>query len=87
MVFFLIFFYFFLSFVQNHRDGELVLVDFGAEYHGYCSDVTRVWPVNGKFSSVQAALYNAVLNVNKKCIAVCIYFFLFHCYFIVFYFI
>lgn len=53
-----------------YRDGDLVLVDCGGEYHGYASDITRTWPVNGKFTEPQAKLYQAVLNVNKACIKV-----------------
>ena len=33
---------------QRIEDGQLVLVDAGAEYHGYVADLTRTWPVNGK---------------------------------------
>ena len=53
------------------RDGDLVLVDCGGEYNGYASDITRTWPVNGKFSEPQKKLYQAVLNVNKACIKLC----------------
>ncbi|KAM5450707.1 aminopeptidase [Microsporum audouinii] len=53
------------------RDGELVLVDGGGEYGGYISDVTRVWPVNGKFTPAQRELYTAVLNVQRSCISLC----------------
>ncbi|KAJ3162434.1 hypothetical protein HDU86_004915 [Geranomyces michiganensis] len=52
-------------------DGTMVLVDAGGEYGGYASDVTRTWPVNGKFSKEQRALYNAVLRVQRTCIAKC----------------
>lgn len=52
-------------------DGDLVLVDCGGEYNGYASDITRTWPVNGKFSEPQKKLYQAVLNVNKACIKLC----------------
>lgn len=47
-----------------------MLVDCGGEYHGYASDITRTWPVNGKFTEPQRQLYQAVLNVNKACIKV-----------------
>ncbi len=47
------------------RDGDLVLVDSGAEVDLYASDVTRTWPVNGKFSSEQRALYDIVLRAQK----------------------
>ena len=52
------------------RDGELVLMDAGCEYHGYASDITRAWPVNGKFSEPQRELYELVLRVHKKCLKV-----------------
>ena len=48
-----------------------MLVDCGGEYNGYASDITRTWPVNGRFSDAQKELYQAVLNVNKKCIKLC----------------
>jgi len=57
-----------LHYENNDRqclDGELVLMDFGAEYAGYTSDLTRTVPVNGRFSSRQKAVYNAVLRVQK----------------------
>ncbi|MFP3019557.1 MAG: Xaa-Pro aminopeptidase [Arsenophonus sp.] len=43
------------------KDGNLVLVDAGAEYQGYSSDITRTFPVNGKFSQPQREIYNIVL--------------------------
>ncbi|MGO2477005.1 MAG: Xaa-Pro aminopeptidase [Pseudoalteromonas sp.] len=43
------------------RDGDLVLIDSGSEYQGYAGDITRTFPVNGKFSASQTALYNIVL--------------------------
>jgi Xaa-Pro aminopeptidase len=46
------------------RDGDLVLVDSGAEFDLYASDVTRTWPVNGKFSAEQRALYEIVLRAQ-----------------------
>ncbi|KAH8550463.1 peptidase M24 [Umbelopsis sp. PMI_123] len=63
-----------MHYVRNDmklRDGDLVLVDCGGEYNGYASDITRTWPVNGKFSEPQKKLYQAVLNVNKACIKLC----------------
>ncbi|KAG0182569.1 hypothetical protein DFQ29_003349 [Apophysomyces sp. BC1021] len=53
------------------EDGDLVLVDCGGEYNGYASDITRTWPVNGKFTKPQADLYQVVLNTNKACIKMC----------------
>ena len=47
------------------RSGDLVLMDFGAEYAGYASDMTRTVPVNGRFTPRQKAVYNAVLRVLK----------------------
>ncbi|KZO93766.1 peptidase M24 [Calocera viscosa TUFC12733] len=53
------------------QPGELVLMDAGAEYNGYASDITRTWPVTGKFTEPQRDLYQAVLNVEKACIELC----------------
>lgn len=47
------------------------MVDCGGEYGGYASDITRTWPVNGKFNDAQKELYQAVLTVNKACIKMC----------------
>ena len=51
---------------QTIKDGDMVLFDFGAEYCCYCSDVTCSWPVNGKFTSNQKIVYNAVLRAAKS---------------------
>jgi len=49
--------------------GDLLLVDAGAERpSGYCADITRTWPVSGKFSPEAKALYEAVLQANQRCI-------------------
>ena len=53
-----------------HRDGELVLMDAGAEYHGVSSDITRTWPVNGKYTPEQRKVYEAVLRVHDMAIEV-----------------
>ena len=53
---------------QMVNDGDLVLIDSGAEYEYYASDVTRTLPVNGKFSKEQAALYEIVLNAQLAAI-------------------
>jgi len=56
-----------LHYVSNDnecRDGELVLMDFGAEYGGYNADLTRTVPVNGKFSRRQKTVYNACLHLH-----------------------
>ena len=49
---------------QECKDGELILMDFGAEYGGYCADLTRTAPVNGKFSKRQKTVYNACLHLH-----------------------
>ena len=46
------------------KDGELVLMDFGAAYGGYCADLTRTVPVNGKFTKRQKEVYNACLHLH-----------------------
>ena len=43
------------------NDGDLVLMDYAPDYHYYTSDVTRIWPVNGKFDNAQKALYNYIV--------------------------
>ncbi|KAL6940478.1 hypothetical protein ACO0QE_004382 [Hanseniaspora vineae] len=50
---------------------EIVLVDAAGSLGGYCSDISRSWPVSGKFSQPQRDLYEAVLNVQRKCIELC----------------
>ncbi len=60
-----------LHYVKNDkqcRDGDLVLIDFGAEYANYAADVTRTVPVGGKFSERQKQVYNAVLHVQRAAI-------------------
>lgn len=57
-----------LHYVENSRecnDGELILMDFGAEYGGYCADLTRTVPVNGKFGRRQKTVYNACLHLHQ----------------------
>ncbi|OQO13259.1 hypothetical protein B0A48_01487 [Cryoendolithus antarcticus] len=53
------------------REGRTVLVDAGGAYGGYIADITRVFPVNGRFSLAQLELYAMVLGVQKKVIALC----------------
>lgn len=50
------------------EDGDLVLVDYGADYGWYASDITRTFPINGKFTDRQKQLYNIVLNGGKMVI-------------------
>jgi Xaa-Pro aminopeptidase len=50
------------------KDGDLVLIDAGAEYEGYASDITRTFPVNGRFSETQKAVYEIVLKAQQAAI-------------------
>src|SRR5437667_5865737 len=50
------------------KDGDLLLVDAGAEYKGYASDITRTFPINGKFTEAQRDIYDLVLETQKSCI-------------------
>ena len=50
------------------KDGDFLLYDFGPEYNYYATDVTRMWPVNGKFSPVQRELYGFYLKLYKAMI-------------------
>ena len=57
-----------LHYQDNNReckDGDLLLLDFGCELHGYASDLSRTLPVNGKFTDRQAEVYEAVLRVTE----------------------
>ena len=61
-----------LHYNANNRpclDGQLVLVDAGCELDGYASDITRTWPVNGRFSAPQRALYELVLQAQQAAFA------------------
>jgi Xaa-Pro aminopeptidase len=56
-----------LHYISNNQqcaDGDLILMDFGAEYGGYCADLTRTIPVNGKFGRRQKTIYNACLHLH-----------------------
>jgi Xaa-Pro aminopeptidase len=60
-----------LHYRDNNRqlqDGELLLIDAGCEYHGYASDITRTFPVNGRFSGPQKAVYELVLAAQRACL-------------------
>lgn len=50
------------------KSGDLLLIDSGAEYNYYCSDITRTFPVSGKFTRWQKIIYEIVLRANKECI-------------------
>jgi Xaa-Pro aminopeptidase len=59
-----------LHYVFNNeecKDGELILMDFGANYGGYAADLTRTVPVNGKFTKRQKEVYNACLHLHNYC--------------------
>lgn len=60
-----------LHYVDNNseiKDGDLILFDLGAQWNLYNADITRVFPVNGKFTDRQKEVYEAVLRVNKAVI-------------------
>ena len=54
---------------QVCKNGDLLLIDAGAEYNYYSGDITRTFPVNGKFSSAQRKVYQGVLDVQKEILA------------------
>lgn len=61
-----------LHYTENEselRDGDLVLIDAGCEFHGYAGDITRTFPVNGTFSAPQRAIYDIVLASLYKALA------------------
>ncbi len=51
------------------RDGDLILIDAGCEFDSYAADITRTWPVNGRFSAPQKALYELVLAAQAAALA------------------
>ncbi len=60
-----------LHYVENNmelKNGDLLLIDAGCEYKGYASDITRTFPVNGKYTKAQKEVYEVVLDVQKQCI-------------------
>ena len=57
-----------LHYGTNHcrmQDGKLLLMDLGAKYAGYCADITRTYPVNGKYTERQKQIYDIVLAANR----------------------
>ncbi|MGA9994897.1 MAG: Xaa-Pro aminopeptidase [Pyrinomonadaceae bacterium] len=60
-----------LHYVENSatlRDGDLLLIDAGAEYKGYASDITRTFPINGRFTRAQREIYDLVLETQMSCV-------------------
>jgi len=60
-----------LHYVENDcelKDGELLLIDAGAELNGYAADITRTFPINGKYNNEQKQVYEWVLKANKQAI-------------------
>ena len=63
-----------LHYVKNNQklhDGELLLIDAGAEYQYYAADISRTFPINGKFSATQRALYDIVLSAQQAAFEQC----------------
>lgn len=60
-----------LHYINNDgdlRDGELLLLDAGAEYKGYASDITRTFPINGRYTKAQREIYDLVLETQLSCV-------------------
>jgi len=60
-----------LHYINNDaelRDGDLVLIDAGAEYKGYASDITRTFPINGRYTKAQREIYDLVLKAQMECV-------------------
>jgi Xaa-Pro aminopeptidase len=64
-----------LHYIDNYKPNitskELILMDLGAEFHGYSADITRTIPVNGKFSSEQKQIYELVLKAQEEAMKIC----------------
>lgn len=64
-----------LHYIDNYKPNvtskELILMDLGAEFHGYTADITRTIPVNGKFSPEQKAIYELVLKAQEAAMKIC----------------
>ena len=64
-----------LHYKQNEdycKDGEIVLIDAGAEFRGYAADITRSWPNNGQFTDAQKEIYQIVLDAQMAAIDACV---------------
>jgi Xaa-Pro aminopeptidase len=60
-----------LHYINNDgelRDGDLLLIDAGAEYRGYASDITRTFPINGHYTKAQREIYDLVLEAQMSCV-------------------
>jgi Xaa-Pro aminopeptidase len=57
--------------ISTQHSHEICFLCEGCEYHGYSSDITRTWPVGGRFSEAQRDLYEAVLSVQTELITMC----------------
>ena len=60
-----------LHYINNDgelRDGDLLLLDAGAEYKGYASDITRTFPINGRYTTAQREIYDLVLKAQMACV-------------------
>ena len=60
-----------LHYINNDaelHDGDLLLVDAGAEYKGYASDITRTFPINGRYTPAQREIYDLVLKAQMECV-------------------
>jgi Xaa-Pro aminopeptidase len=53
------------------KGDEIILIDAGAEYKGYAADITRSWPIGGKFTEAQKEIYEIVLDAQEQAIASC----------------
>lgn len=63
-----------IHYVRNDdvlKSDDLVLVDAGGEYGGYITDITRTWPVSGRFSAPQKDLYEAILRAQRSSVSLC----------------
>jgi intermediate cleaving peptidase 55 len=63
-----------IHYVRNDdvlQNGKMVLVDAGGELGGYITDITRTWPVSGRFSAAQRDLYETILNVQRSSVSLC----------------
>lgn len=63
-----------LHYTRNNmvaQGGDLMFMDAGGKFDGYCTDISRAWPLSGRFSAPQRQLYEAVLRVQQACIRLC----------------